>query len=259
MRLSKKTLRRMSYGLIAVGLTVLLVWGVDRGRDEARSSQCVGKLAQLALALQNYESTYGCLPPAAITDASGKALLSWRVAILPFIEGDGIYKQIKLDEPWDSPHNRKFHALRPSGFAGPSQLGDDAEGYTSYVVVVGPRTLFNGSPKGRSRADIRDDPASTLMVVESSTSAINWMEPRDLEWNHMSFRINDKSRESISSEHHFGSYPGPHVAVADRGSAPDDNLVVTYLPETTPAATVKALLMIDDGERILLHRGPKRD
>jgi Protein of unknown function (DUF1559) len=259
MRISKMTLRVMSYGLIFVCALVLLVWVIGRAREEARSSQCVCKLAQLALALHNYESTFGCFPPAAITDANGKALLSWRVAILPFMEEDSLYKQIKLDEPWDSPHNRRFHALRPPGFACPSHAGHDADGTTSYVVVVGPRTVFNGSRKGRSRAEIHDDPASTLVVVESSTSAINWMEPRDLEWDQMSFRVNDESRESISSEHHYGSYPGPHVAAIDRGANPDDTQVVTYLPESMPMATIRALLMIDDGEKIVLHRGPKRD
>ena len=64
------------------------------------------------------------------------------------MEEDTLYKQIKLDEPWDSPHNRRFHALRPQGFACPSHLGDNPGVTTSYVVVVGPRTLFNGSRKG---------------------------------------------------------------------------------------------------------------
>ena len=43
-----------------------------------------------------YPSTYGSLPPAAITDANGKPLMRWRVAILPFIEEDAFYQQIKL-------------------------------------------------------------------------------------------------------------------------------------------------------------------
>jgi hypothetical protein len=59
----------------------------------------------------------------------------------------------------------------------------------------------------------RDDPASTLVVVEAMKSQINWMEPRDLEWDRMSFRLNDHSRPSISSEHHYGSYSGPVLPV----------------------------------------------
>jgi hypothetical protein len=110
--------------------------------------------------------------------------------------------------------------------------------------------------KRRRRADIRDDPARTLMVVESSTAGINWMEPRDLEWDHMSFRVNDKAQKSISSEHHFGSYPGPHVAAADRALDPANQLV-NYLASSTRAAAAKVLLIIDDGESVALHQGPK--
>src|SRR6516165_4525732 len=90
-----------------------LVRAVGRAREEARAAQCVCNLACLEVALRNYESTYGFLPPAAIADADGSPLLSWRVAILPFIEQDGLYKQIKLDEPWDSEHNKKLIAQMP--------------------------------------------------------------------------------------------------------------------------------------------------
>src|SRR5262245_11036025 len=65
-------------------------------------------LKQIGLALHNYHDTYGKLPPAAICDKAGKPLLSWRVAILPFIEQNALYKQFKLDEPWDSEHNKKL-------------------------------------------------------------------------------------------------------------------------------------------------------
>ena len=250
----------MTYGFVAVCWLSIVLWlngAIRRAREAARSSQCVGNLAQLQLALSNYQSKYGCLPPAAITDGNGKPLLSWRVAILPMIDGESLFKQIKLDEPWDSPSNRKFHALRPSNFACPSHPDEHASGLTSYVVVVGPRTLFNGSAKGRSRAEIRDHPASTLMIVESSNSAINWMEPRDLEWDQMRFQVNDRTRPSISSEHHLGSYPGPHVVVADWGTDPQDSSVAAYLVDSMPTATIKALLTIDDGEKMSLRRGPK--
>jgi hypothetical protein len=231
---------------------------VGRAREEARSAQCVGNLAYLEVALRNYESTYGFLPRAAITDAHGKPLLSWRVAVLPFIGQESLYKQIKLDEPWDGPNNRRFNSVRPSVFLCPSHVERAEKGLTDYVAVVGPRTLFPGGGKARKRADIRDDPASTLMVVESMNSAINWMEPRDLEWDRMSFRLNDHSRPSISSNHHYGSYPGPHVMAAGARASPDNQVVASLGGSVAPEA-IQSLLIIDDGKEVVLRRGPWLD
>lgn len=249
------------YAVGSLGWVVLLiglVGAVGRAREAARSSQCAGHLAQLQLALHIYETTYGSLPPAAMTGPDGKPLLSWRVALLPILDQQELYKKIRLDEPWDGPNNRKLHAQRPPIFACPSHLGEAGRGDTSYVVVVGPRTLFPGRGRAKRIADIRDDPASTLMIVESTTSSINWMEPRDLQWDRMSFRLNDTSRPSISSDHRSGSYPGPHVAAAGAHAYPDEQ-VVTYLADSMTPAILRALLIIDDGEKVTLRRGPKLD
>ena len=53
------------------------------------------------------------MPPPAIYSKDGKPLLSWRVAVLPYIEQGPLYNQFKLDEPWDSAHNKKLLALMP--------------------------------------------------------------------------------------------------------------------------------------------------
>ena len=48
--------------------------------------------------------TAACPPPRSPT-RDGRPLLSWRVAILPYLECDPRYSKFHLDEPWDSPHN----------------------------------------------------------------------------------------------------------------------------------------------------------
>jgi hypothetical protein len=128
--------------------------------------------------------------------------------------------------------------------------------FVSPDVIAEARNVL-GRPTLRRRADIRDDPANTLMVVEATTSAINWMEPRDLEWDRMSFRLNDGSHPSISSDHCFGSYDGPHVITA--GPNAQNNQVATYLSDSMSPAMIKALLIVDDGEKAVLPRGPKLD
>jgi len=47
---------------------------------------------QFGLALHNYLSTNQVFPPQAIRNPDGKSLLSWRVAILPYLE-EGVVRQ----------------------------------------------------------------------------------------------------------------------------------------------------------------------
>jgi hypothetical protein len=45
------------------------------------------------------------------------SLLSWRVAMLPYLEQDVLYRQFKLDEAWDSENNTKLIASMPKVYA----------------------------------------------------------------------------------------------------------------------------------------------
>ena len=72
--------------LVALFLPALRFGGA---REAARRMQCSNHLKQIALALHNYHDEYKSFPPAYIADESGKRMHSWRVLILPFIEGQG--------------------------------------------------------------------------------------------------------------------------------------------------------------------------
>ena len=63
--------------------------------------------------MHNYREAHGRFPAPAIQGKDGKPLLSWRVAILPYLEEDGLYQSFKLDEPWDSPHNKPLLERMP--------------------------------------------------------------------------------------------------------------------------------------------------
>src|ERR1700721_4145755 len=73
-------------------------------------------LKQIVLAFHNYYSTYNILP-SDVLDTDGKPLLSWRVAILPFVEEQALWMQFKMDEPWDSPNNKKLIEKMPKLYA----------------------------------------------------------------------------------------------------------------------------------------------
>src|SRR5262245_36146211 len=141
-------------------------------RDRSRSKN---NLYQLAIALHNMHDTVGTLPPSAIrSKTDGKPLLSWRVAVLPYIEQDKLYREFKLDEPWDSPNNEKLLAKMPNLFAIPGR-GDRRPFTTHYQAVVGPRTMWESTsdPKavygatGRKMLDATDGTSNTLLVVEA--------------------------------------------------------------------------------------------
>jgi hypothetical protein len=86
--------------------------------------------------------------------------------------------------------------------------------------------------------DFQDGLEDTILIVEIANSDIHWMEPRDLDFNTMSFTIDDRSRPSISSPHPSG--PGA-VLFADRLST--DRLHTSLSP-----ASIKAMLTISGGE-----------
>jgi hypothetical protein len=88
-----------------------------------------------------------------ISDGCGRSLKGAKtLGVLSSLQKHNcsLYKGIKLDEPWNGPNNRRFNALRPPIFGCPSHPESGAKGYTDYVAVVGPRTLFPGAGKGRN-------------------------------------------------------------------------------------------------------------
>jgi hypothetical protein len=157
---------------------------VGNAREAARRAQCTGNLKQIGLALYNYESACGTLPPAYVADPTGRPLYGWRVLILPHLEQKSLYNRFRLDEPWDSPANLKLLNQMPPTFACPThQPGvswSNPGRFTSYLALTGPATAFPGA--GSVRLDqILDGPANTLSLVESNQAEVPWTAPVDLD------------------------------------------------------------------------------
>jgi uncharacterized protein (TIGR03067 family) len=151
---------------------------IDKVRAAAAHAQTANNLKQIGLAMHNYHSVYKALPLHAIYSQDGtKPLLSWRVAILPFIEQQPLYQEFKLDEPWDSPHNKKLIAKMPPIYA-PVGPPNAKPGLTPYQVFTGPDTLFNRTTK-MTLEDIGDGTSNTLLVIEAKEPVI-WTKPDDL-------------------------------------------------------------------------------
>jgi hypothetical protein len=206
----------------------LLLPAVRAARESARRAQSANNMKQIALAIFNYESTYGHFPPAYIADQkTGKPLLSWRVAILPFIEEDALYKQFNLDEPWDSEHNKKLLAQMPPIYRHPASTAKP--GMTNYVTLRGKDTAFPGK-EGIRIADITDGTSNTIMLVEASDSkAVPWTKPDDLEY--------DEKKPAAGLG---GLFPGGFNAAFCDGS-------IHFVQSTIDAETLRLLFNIHDG------------
>lgn len=175
----------LTLGLATVFLVVLFP-GVQAAREAARKMQCLGNNKGIILALHNYHDKYKTLPPAYTVDADGNRLHSWRVLILPFLEQQQLYDNIRLDEPWDSEYNRQFHSHRPHQLCCPSNPEYDdlrvpngkRAVYTNYMRIVGEGTTTTGSDTV-SFSEVKCGTSFVLMVVET-TRSVCWMAPEDL-------------------------------------------------------------------------------
>jgi hypothetical protein len=115
--------------------------------------------------------------PNNINDQNGKALLSWRVSILPFVEEDKLYKEFKLDEPWDSENNKKLIGRMPKLYV-PIRV-KAMEGETFYQVFTGNRAPFRANKPTFFPASFTDGTSNTGLVFEAG-DPVNWTKPADL-------------------------------------------------------------------------------
>ncbi len=142
--------------------------------------QRANNLRQLGLSFHNHESAFDKLPGAAICDKDDKPLLSWRVAILPYIEEEALYKQFKLDEPWDSKNNKPLIEKMPKIFTIPNTK--DKEGTTRYRVFVGDNAMFTYKKALFKFANIPDGTSNTGLIFESANAVI-WTKPDEMDFN----------------------------------------------------------------------------
>jgi prepilin-type processing-associated H-X9-DG protein len=170
--------------LSAVGAAAL-VPAVAKVREAAGMVQDQNNLKQMALAMHNYnDANRGQLPAHAIYSKDGKTpLLSWRVAILPYIEQDALFRQFRLDEPWDSEHNKKLIPLMPNVYLSPQAPRTPEAGMTFYQVFVGGGAPWENSAKapGLPRS-FPDGLSNTIMIAEAGDPVI-WTKPADLNYD----------------------------------------------------------------------------
>jgi hypothetical protein len=187
-------------------------------------------LKQIGLALHNYHDASNRFPFAAIyakNDKMGKKpLLSWRVAILPYVEEYKLYQEFKLDEPWDSDHNKKLLPKMPKVY-GPNDAKSDHS--TFYQAFVGKGAAFEGGVSKITFASFKDGTSNTLLIAEAA-KAVPWTKPEDLVYDP------DKDLPKLGGLFDDGF----HVLYAD--------FYVQFIKKDIKPETLRALITRNGGE-----------
>jgi prepilin-type N-terminal cleavage/methylation domain-containing protein/prepilin-type processing-associated H-X9-DG protein len=173
-------------------LVALLLPAVQGAREAARRSACLGRVGQIALAFQNFETAQGRLPSGSIAKplpgvaAQPHSFFRWSALAqaLPFLELDAIHQQLNLEAPLYrldlkvSPENAATVQLVIPFFLCPSDRGErvsEAFGPTNYAGCAG-TGVDGGSPfdadgvfytnSATRMADILDGASNTVMIGE---------------------------------------------------------------------------------------------
>ena len=177
--------------IVAPVLIGLLLPAVQAAREAARRSACTNNLKQIGLAMLNFEAVHRGVPTA-IVDDSGEPLLSWRVAILPYLgdEERALYGEFHLNEPWDSAHNMPLVDRMPAAFSCPSSVPE--HGLTTYMGAAGEGMVLHGADRrvavsnGGEAAivplqSVVDGISKTAIVLETCRqSTAPWTKPIDI-------------------------------------------------------------------------------
>lgn len=225
LELKTETSMMASYQTIGV-MTGLLLPAIQSARQAARRMSSSNNMKQIMLAMFNFESAYNKFPDRVTRDKAGAPLLSWRVAILPYIEQNDLYQQFHLDEPWDSPHNITLLERMPQTYANPQV--EVAPGYTVYLAPVGKNAGW--LDKNMRLSAITDGTSNTIALTEVAPYlAVPWTAPDDLD-------IDENSGSSWMSD------LGANVGMFD-GS-------VRWISAELAEQTLRALMTINGGEVI---------
>jgi hypothetical protein len=199
-----------------------VIQGITEESDRVVS---FNNLKELAIGMHNYASVYGQLPQATLTDKAGKPLLSWRVALLPFIEHGELYKQFKLDEAWDSEHNKKLLAKMPKVYQPPLRPAGWQPNTTFYQVFTGEGTLF--PPRGGKKlADLGGAGAAKTLLILEAGEAVPWTKPADLPYDA------DRPLPGLGGIFHNGF----QAVMADGSTG-------RFLPKNTPPADLRTMIV----------------
>ena len=201
-------------------LIALLLPAVQQAREAARRTQCKNNLAEMSIALHNYQHSFDVLPPG-VVNLTGPIVntedgyhMSWLVQLLPFLDQTPLYQQVDFQVGAYAPENETIRTTQFPCIACPS---DDTR-YTrparfipsSYTGCTGGDNVpvdtnnsglfFLNSSVGYEQ--IRDGASNTIMLGErhlddiSNGTDLGWVSGTAATLRHSALVININSGRS---------------------------------------------------------------
>ena len=162
-------------------LIALLVPAVQKVREAAARTQTLNNMKQISIAHHAHHDVFKKLPgPKLMQPPAGvvPAELSWRVAILPFIDEQPLFQQFDKTQAWDHPSNSPFLNRRPMQYDHLGRAVPDTT-LTTFQYFTGPNTLYPEPPRPMRMADITDGTSNTFQFAEAQLPT-PWSKPEDM-------------------------------------------------------------------------------
>lgn len=170
-----------------------LARAIDSAKLSAAKAKSSNNMKMIMLAMYSYESANGCFPPAVVHGPDGRPWHSWRVLILPYLEGgEEVYQAYDFAQPWDAEANLAVARRRIAAYRNPFDEADS--GAAGYVVILSDDGVFPPAgatmrdandrgfrARGTKLREIRDGTSSTACLVPINAAAgMPWTEPKDV-------------------------------------------------------------------------------
>ncbi len=147
----------------------------------ANRATAMNNLKRLALCLiKTADDNEGPMPSSIVYSKDGKPLYSWRVLMLPNLGEGDLYRKLKLDEPWDSKHNKPLLSKMPKAFALPGVKAP--ENMTFFQIFEGAGTLSAPNRMARYPVSFTDGTSNTILIVEAA-EPVHWAAPGDIAYS----------------------------------------------------------------------------
>lgn len=206
-------------------LMAMLLPAVQMVREAARRTSCANNIRQTGLALMNYESAFGELPPGWSSDAvdglSGPGW-GWSAKILPFMDGKNVADQIDFKLAITDPSHQEVIQSSLTVFqcsSDPAHLLVDLElknllvGRSNYSGVFGSIDIEGSELRGNGTfyansqtrlAEIRDGLSNTIIVGERRNN------PGTVSWVGYIPEVDDPAARIVGAADHPPNHPDGH-------------------------------------------------
>ena len=224
------------FALVCAGVAVALILpATAKVREAAGRMQGQNNLKQMSLAAHNFADVNGngLVGPYHV-DKKGVVNqgLSFRVALLPYVEQANLYSQFDVTQPWDGVKNSALSSMRVMTFQDPAA---PAKTETPYRVFYGGGALFDATGVPVPFSKVPDGTSNTILFVHAADS-VTWTKPEEFAY----------SRSTPLPKLGSPGTPGGFNAAMADGS-------VRFIRSTIPEADLRSLIEKADGRVVVLE------